>query len=130
MWKGLANVMKEESDQALARAVTPGRALPLTGAATTSDFGNYMKTKKMDTKIPPTSKNKILTTTNDDTNDNNYNDDDEDIDEIYNEEKRIEYSDATILMIQKSFLEYVDRKSLTICEYLSVDEIKSFLGDS
>ena len=83
----------------------------------------------MDTKIPPTSKNKILST-NDDSNDPNYNEDDDDIDEIYNEEKRIEYSDATVLMIQKSFLEYVDRKSLTICEYLSVDEIKSFLGDS
>lgn len=84
----------------------------------------------MDTKIPPTSKNKILSTNNDDGNDHNYNEDDDDIDEIYNEEKRIEYSDATVLMIQKSFLEYVDRKSLTICEYLSVDEIKSFLGDS
>lgn len=83
----------------------------------------------MDNKIPPTSKNKILST-NDDSNDHNYNEDDDDIDEIYNEEKRIEYSDATILMIQKSFLEYVDRKSLTLCEYLSVDEIKSFLGDS
>ena len=83
----------------------------------------------MDNKIPPTSKNKILST-NDDSNDHNNNEDDDDIDEIYNEEKRIEYSDATILMIQKSFLEYVDRKSLTICEYLSVDEIKSFLGDS
>lgn len=77
----------------------------------------------MDNKIPPTSKNKILST-NDDSNDHNYNEDDDDIDEIYNEEKRIEYSDATILMIQKSFLEYVDRKSLTICEYLSVDKIK------
>ena len=53
MWKGLANVMKEESDQALARAVTPGRAFPITGAATTSDFGNYMKTKKIDSKIKP-----------------------------------------------------------------------------
>lgn len=83
----------------------------------------------MDNKIPPTSKNKILST-NDDSNDHNNNEDDDDIDEIYNEEKRIEYSDATILMIQKSFLEYVDRKSLTLCEYLSVDEIKSFLGDS
>ena len=83
----------------------------------------------MDNKIPPTSKNKILST-NDDSNDHNYNEEDDDIDEIYNEEKRIEYSDATILMIQKSFLEYVDRKSLTLCEYLSVDEIKSFLGDS
>jgi len=69
MWKGLANVMKEESDQALARAVTPGRALPLTGAATTSDFGNYMKTKKMDTKIRPNmAASKIDTRNNSPTN--------------------------------------------------------------
>ena len=79
-------------------------------------------------KIPPVNKSKIISVT-----DNNIEDFDEEEDyddmmnEIYMEEKRMEYVDTTLLLLQKSLLDYVDRKSLTICEYLSVDKIKKYL---
>ena len=79
-------------------------------------------------KIPPVNKSKIISAT-----DNNIEDFDEEEDyddmmnEIYMEEKRMEYVDNTLLILQKSLLDYVDRKSLTICEYLSVDKIKKYL---
>ena len=60
-------------------------------------------------------------------------DDDEDYtidDEMYFEEKRIEYSEMTLLTLQKSLLEYVDRKNLTLCEYLTTAKISEFLGYS
>lgn len=79
-------------------------------------------------KIPPVNKSKIISAT-----DNNIEDFDEEEDyddmmnEIYMEEKRMEYVDNTLLILQKSLLDYVDRKSLTICEYLSIDKIKKYL---
>lgn len=74
--------------------------------------------------IPPTEKNKILK--ND--NDNDVEDyDSSDIDELYLEEKQEEYEDETVLYIQKAMLDYVDRKSLTICEYLSTARIRRYL---
>ena len=45
-------------------------------------------------------------------------------------EKRIEYSEMTLLTLQKSLLEYVDRKNLTLCEYLTTAKISEFLGYS
>ena len=80
-------------------------------------------------KIPPTNKNKIITEEEKDDNNNNR-DDDDDVDEIYNEEQRSDYSEATLVLLQKSLLEYVDRKNLTLCEYLSTDSISQYLGYS
>jgi hypothetical protein len=79
---------------------------------------------------PKNNKNKILVV------DNKFADNEEDDeeytmdDEIYYEEKRIEYSEMTLLTLQKSLLEYVDRKNLTLCEYLTTAKISEFLGYS
>jgi len=85
----------------------------------------------MSTKVEPkTNKNKILVV------DNKFPDNEEDEeehtmdDEIYYEEKRMEYSEMTLLTLQKSLLEYVDRKNLTLCEYLTTEKISEFLGYS
>ena len=51
-------------------------------------------------------------------------------DQMYYEEKLSEYTETTISIIQKSLLDYVDRKSLTICEYLTADDIQAYLGYS
>ena len=76
--------------------------------------------------IPPVNKNKVLVA---DTDDHGYDDDDNnDIDDIYLHEKQYDYDEATVIILQKAMLEYVDRKSLTICEYLSVEKIKKYLG--
>ena len=80
----------------------------------------------MDPKIPKTDKTKIIQQ-NDETN-NDVEEGDDYYDEMYNEEKISEYTEATIALIQKSFLDYVERKSLTICEYLSADDIQLYLG--
>ena len=80
---------------------------------------------------PKTNKNKILAVVDNKFADNE--DDDEDYtidDEMYFEEKRIEYSEMTLLTLQKSLLEYVDRKNLTLCEYLTTAKISEFLGYS
>lgn len=79
---------------------------------------------------PKTNKNKILVV------DSKFADNEEDDeeytmdDEMYYEEKRIEYSETTLLTLQKSLLEYVDRKNLTLCEYLTTAKISEFLGYS
>jgi len=79
---------------------------------------------------PKNNKNKILVV------DNKFAENEEDDeeytmdDEIYYEEKRIEYSEMTLLTLQKSLLEYVDRKNLTLCEYLTTVKISEFLGYS
>jgi len=85
----------------------------------------------MSTKVEPkTNKNKILVV------DNKFAENEEDDeeytmdDEIYYEEKRIEYSEMTLLTLQKSLLEHVDRKNLTLCEYLTTAKISEFLGYS
>lgn len=81
--------------------------------------------------IEPTNKNKIIVV-----HDNNKfadEDDDEEYtmdDEIYYEEKRIEYSEMTLLTLQKALLEYVEQKNLTLCEYLTTKKISQFLGYS
>lgn len=74
--------------------------------------------------IPPTDKNKILTI---DTNDNEFDDERDDVDDLYLEEKYSEYEEETVLTIQKAIIEYVERKSLTICEYLSEVKIRRYL---
>jgi hypothetical protein len=86
----------------------------------------------MDVKIPAVNKSKIVQQQDDQINDNNdaHVDDADYYEELYQQEKISEYSDATVTMIQKTFLEYVDRKSLTICEYLTTEDLKSFLGYS
>ena len=84
----------------------------------------------MDVKIPAVNKSKIVVQ-DDQTNDNETIADDADYyEELYHQEKISEYTEATVSIIQKTFLEYVERKSLTICEYLSTDDLKSFLGYS
>jgi len=84
----------------------------------------------MDAKIPAVNKSKIVVQ-EEQNNDNDANVDDADYyEELYYQEKISEYADATVLMIQKTFLDYVVRKSLTICEYLTTDDLKSFLGYS
>jgi len=45
MWKGLADAMKSESEQALLRASAPTRISQMTGNST-NDFGSYIKAKK------------------------------------------------------------------------------------
>ena len=71
-------------------------------------------------KIP---KNKILEVEqNDDTTK-----DEDDYDDIYEEEIEYEKFEDNVLLIQKCLLEYVNRKSLTLCEYLSTSLIKEYL---
>lgn len=71
-------------------------------------------------KIP---KNKILEVEqNDDTTK-----DEDDYDDIYEEEIEYEKFEDNVLLIQKCLLEYVNRKSLTLCEYLSTSQIKKYL---
>jgi hypothetical protein len=86
----------------------------------------------MSTKIEPkTTKNKILVVDTNKFADNEEDDEEYTMDdEIYYEEKRIEYSEMTLLTLQKSLLEYVDRKNLTLCEYLTPTKISEFLGYS
>lgn len=75
--------------------------------------------------IPPTEKNKILTI---DINDGEFEDDrDDNADELYIQEKQSEYEEETVINIQKAILEYVEMKSLTICEYLSERKIRHYL---
>lgn len=74
--------------------------------------------------IPPTDKNKILTI---DIHDNEFDDERDDVDDLYLEEKYSEYEEETVLTIQKAIIEYVERKSLTICEYLSESKIRRYL---
>ena len=74
--------------------------------------------------IPPTVKNKILSIEND----GEFDDDrDDDADELYLQEKQCEYEEETVLNIQMAMIEYVEMKSLTICEYLSQNKIRLFL---
>jgi hypothetical protein len=81
-------------------------------------------------KIPPTNKTKILVDSKDDPEKDN-DDDDGDFDDIvYQDEKEAEYLEATLVILQKSVLEFVERKSLTLCEYLTVDSISKYLGYS
>ena len=80
-------------------------------------------------KIPTTNKNKIIQ--KDDHNNNQDQEEGDDFyDDMYYEEKLSEYTEMTITLIQKSLLDYVDRKSLTICEYLTADDIQAYLGYS
>jgi hypothetical protein len=81
-------------------------------------------------KIPPTTKVKVLVDNKDDIEKENEDDDFDYDDVIYQNEKESEYLEATLVILQKSVLEFVDRKSLTICEYLSVDSISKYLGYS
>ena len=68
-------------------------------------------------------KNKILEVEqNDDTTK-----DEDDYDDIYEEEIEYEKFEDNVLLIQKCLLEYVNRKSLTLCEYLSTSLIKEYL---
>lgn len=80
-------------------------------------------------KIPTTNKNKIIQQEEPNTN-NDAEEGDDFYDQMYYEEKLSEYTETTISNIQKSLLDYVDRKSLTICEYLTADDIQVYLGYS
>ena len=88
-----------------------------------------MSKNKATVVIEPTNKNRIIVGAVDNNNNNNNDDEEEDdyMDDFYNEEKRREYSEMTLLIIQKSLLEYVDKKNLTLCEYLSTSEINEYL---
>jgi hypothetical protein len=81
-------------------------------------------------KIPPTNKTKILIDTKEDIDKENEDDDGDYEDIMYQNEKEAEYLDATLVILQKSLLEVVDKKSLTLCEYLTVDSISQYLGYS
>lgn len=78
-------------------------------------------------KIPPTNKTKILVDTKDDPEKDNEDDDVDYDDGVYQDEKEMEYLESTLVILQKSVLEIVERKSLTLCEYLTVDSISKYL---
>lgn len=82
----------------------------------------------MDGKIPAVNKTKIVKVEEDEETVVNGKDDADFYEEMYIQEKVSEYDETTVTMIQKTILEYVERKSLTICEYLTTDDIKEFLG--
>lgn len=82
----------------------------------------------MDGKIPAVNKTKIVKGEEDEETVVNGKDDADFYEEMYIQEKVSEYDETTVTMIQKTILEYVERKSLTICEYLTTDDIKEFLG--
>jgi hypothetical protein len=82
----------------------------------------------MDGKIPAVNKTKIVKVEEEEETVVNGKDDADFYEEMYHQEKVSEYDEMTVTMIQKTILEYVERKSLTICEYLSTDDIKEFLG--
>jgi hypothetical protein len=52
---------------------------------------------------------------------------DEVYDDMYDEEIEFEKSEENVLMIQKCLLDYVNMKSLTLCEYLSINRLREFL---
>lgn len=81
-------------------------------------------------KIPPTNKTKILVDTKEDLEKDHDEDDGEFDDVSYYEEKEAEYLEATLLALQQNLLNHVNRKSLTLCEYLSVESISKYLGYS
>lgn len=71
-------------------------------------------------------KNKI--SNNDDTEDknaDNYEEIETDEEEIENQNK--EYYLQTLNIIQQNMIEYVDKKSLPLCEYLSIKNIEHML---
>ena len=64
-----------------------------------------------------------------------YNDNNSDNENFYlndREEEKIEeeYLADTILIIQKNLINFVEEKSLPLCEYLSLDSIEKFLNDN
>jgi len=76
-------------------------------------------------KAPPQHKNKILEV--EQINNNEDLKEDEDYDDMYDEEIEFEKSEENVLMIQKCLLDYVNMKSLTLCEYLSINRLREFL---
>jgi hypothetical protein len=62
-----------------------------------------------------------------DENDNNFSDNDEELEKDYQEELDQEYYYDTIYNIHSSMIEFINNKSLPICEYLDLNSFTSFV---
>lgn len=70
-------------------------------------------------------KNIILNDVKDD--DNSHIEDDSEYDSELEEILNQEYDNSALLLIQKELLNYVEAKSLPICEYLTINNIYNFI---